>query len=110
MDVARRVTKRRGPTTPPHRVHRSLRHGEAAIAQAARARATASDPTLVGRAVQSLIERGLVTRERDEEDRRGYVLTLPAAGRRARDRVEKLRGELAAQVVSVLDERDLADF
>ena len=49
-------------------------------------------------------------RERSETDRREYVLELEAAGRRAKERVEKLRGELAERIVSALDERDLDDF
>jgi DNA-binding MarR family transcriptional regulator len=80
------------------------------ISQADLARATGTDPTLTGRALQTLIERGLVRRERSDEDRREYVLELGAAGRRAQERVEKLRASLAARVVSALDARDLDDF
>jgi DNA-binding MarR family transcriptional regulator len=80
------------------------------ISQADLARATGTDPTLTGRALQTLIERGLVRRKRSDEDRREYVLELGAAGRRAQDRVEKLRGRLAARVVAALDARDLEDF
>jgi DNA-binding MarR family transcriptional regulator len=57
-----------------------------------------------------LIERDLVRRERSDEDRREYVLELGPAGRRAQERVEKLRAQLAARVVAPLDERDLEDF
>jgi DNA-binding MarR family transcriptional regulator len=78
--------------------------------QADLARATGTDPTLTGRVLQTLIERGLVRRERSDEDRREYVLELSAAGRRVQERVEKLRGQLAARVVAVLEERDLEDF
>jgi DNA-binding MarR family transcriptional regulator len=80
------------------------------ISQAELARATGTDPTLTGRVLQTLIERGLVRRERSDEDRREYVLELGAAGRRARSRVEKLRAQVAARVVAALDERDLEDF
>jgi DNA-binding MarR family transcriptional regulator len=80
------------------------------ISQAALARATDSDIPLTGRAVQTLIERGLVHRERSEDDRREYVLTLTPAGRRLFERVTKLRDQLAARIVSALDDRDLADF
>jgi DNA-binding MarR family transcriptional regulator len=78
--------------------------------QAQLARATASDPTLTGRTLQTLIDRGLVRRERSEEDRREYVLDLTPAGRRVRDRVEKVRAEIAKQLVATLDDRDLDDF
>lgn len=84
------------------------RHSQ--ISQAALARATESDPTLTGRTLATLIERGLVRRERSAEDRREYVLELTAAGKRMRERVEKLRSEVTAQVVSALDDRDFEDF
>jgi DNA-binding MarR family transcriptional regulator len=89
-------------------LHHLGRHSR--ISQAELARATGADPTLTGRVLQTLIERGLLRRERSEEDRRQYVLELDAAGRRAQERVEKLRGQLAARIVAVLDERDLDDF
>lgn len=80
------------------------------ISQAELARATTTDPTLTGRVLQTLIERGLVQRRRSEEDRREYALELSASGRRAQARVEKLRTELAERLVAALDERDLDDF
>ena len=83
-------------------------HGR--TSQAELARATASDPTLTGRVLAALIDRGLVRRERSDEDRREYVLQLGAAGRRARDQVEKLRAGLAARIGEALDDRDLEDF
>jgi|SRR6516165_451446 DNA-binding MarR family transcriptional regulator len=89
-----------------------IRHiGQASrISQADLARATGTDPTLTGRILASLIERGLVRRQRSNEDRREYVLELSAAGRRTQARVESLRAQLAAQVVAALDERDVEDF
>ncbi len=74
------------------------------------ARATASHPTLTGRALQTLIDRGLVRRERSAEDRREYLLDLTPAGRRMRDRVVKVRSHIASAVVATLDDRDLDDF
>jgi DNA-binding MarR family transcriptional regulator len=88
-----------------------VRHlGLGPSSQAQLARATASDATLAGRALQTLIDRGLVRRERSDEDRREYVLDLTPAGRRVRDRVEKVRAQIAAQLVAALDDRDLEDF
>jgi DNA-binding MarR family transcriptional regulator len=80
------------------------------ISQADLARATVTDPTLTGRTLQALIDRGLVRRERSDEDRREYLLELTAAGRRAEKRVEALRADLAARLVEALDDRDLSDF
>jgi DNA-binding MarR family transcriptional regulator len=80
------------------------------MSQAELARATASDPTLTGRALATLIERGLVRRKRSDEDRREYVLELSAAGKRSRDQVERLRGKLADRIGEALDDRDLEDF
>lgn len=78
--------------------------------QAELARATDTDPTLMGRVLATLMERGLVRRERSEADRREYVLQLTATGRKAQERVERLRAQVAARIVAALDERDLADF
>lgn len=80
------------------------------LSQAELARATESDPTLTSRTLQTLIERGLVRRERSDTDRREYVLELAPAGRRVREQVEKLRAELVSRVVTALDDRDLDDF
>ncbi len=80
------------------------------LSQAELARATDTAPTLTGRLLQTLLQRGLVRRTRSNEDRREYVLDLGATGQRARRRVEEARGRFAARVVAVLDERDLRDF
>lgn len=78
--------------------------------QADLARATATDPTLTGRVLESLVERGWVRRERSQADRRQYVLTLSAQGRRVCERVNGARGEIAQRMVAALDERDVRDF
>lgn len=80
------------------------------ISQAALARATDTAPTLTGRLLQTLIQRGLVRRTRSQEDRRAYLLKLGASGQRVRRRVEEARARFAARVVAVLDQRDLQDF
>lgn len=80
------------------------------ISQAELARATDTDPALTGRAVQKLIEDGLVRRKRSNEDRREYVLELTAAGCRALGRVERARAQAGARIAAMLDERDLQDF
>jgi DNA-binding MarR family transcriptional regulator len=80
------------------------------ISQADLARATNTAPTLTGRALETLVERGWVRRRRSEEDRRQYVLELTASGERARERVEAARDTVIARVATVLDERDVQDF
>ena len=89
-----------------------LRHigKHAPMSQAEIARATATDPALMGRALQTLIERGWVLRERSVEDRRQYLLKLGAAGQRALKRIEVVRARLVERIVDPLDQRDLADF
>ena len=84
------------------------RHSQ--ISQADLARATDSDPTLTGRVLETLIERGWVRRERSEEDRRQYLLELSAAGKRASKRVTEARRQVARRMVAVLDDHDLEDF
>ncbi len=80
------------------------------ISQADLARATATAPTLTGRALETLVERGWVRRKRSEEDRRQYVLELTASGQRTRDRVEEARNGIIERITKVLDERDVEDF
>jgi DNA-binding MarR family transcriptional regulator len=80
------------------------------ISQADLARATQTAPTLTGRALEPLVERGWVRRKRSEEDRREYVLELTASGRRARQRVERAREGIIEQIATVLDEKDVEDF
>jgi len=80
------------------------------ISQAELARASDTDPTLTGRVLQGLIERGWVRRERSDQDRREYVLELSAPGKRIRERVEKARDGMLGRVVANLDDRDLEDF
>ena len=80
------------------------------ISQADLARATATAPTLTGRALETLVERGWVRRKRSEEDRREYVLELTASGQRTRERVEEARERDRERIAAVLDERDVEDF
>lgn len=80
------------------------------ISQADLARATDTAPTLTGRGLEPLIKRGWVRRKRSEEDRREYILELTPAGQRARERVEKARGRVIAQIEAALDDRDTKDF
>ena len=80
------------------------------ISQADLARATDTAPTLTGRAVEPLIERGWIRRKRSEEDRREYVLELTASGEKMRARIEAAREELIQHLAAVLDERDTEDF
>lgn len=80
------------------------------LSQAELARTTDTDPTLMGRVLATLLERGLVARERSDEDRREYRVALTAAGRRAQEKVERLRADVAARMVAALDEQDIADF
>jgi DNA-binding MarR family transcriptional regulator len=83
-------------------------HGR--MSQADLARATDTAPTLTGRALETLVERGWVRRKRSQEDRRQYVLELTAAGQRARERVEAARAGIAERIERVLDDRDRSDF
>jgi len=78
--------------------------------QAELARATDSDPTLVGRALQSLVERDWVRRARSESDKRAYLLSLGPAGRRACATVASQRDALALRITRALSQRDLDDF
>jgi DNA-binding MarR family transcriptional regulator len=89
-----------------------LRHigRDSRLSQADLARATETDPALIGRGLETLIERGWVRRKRSEEDRRQYILELTASGQRACKRVEEARRGVAERVAAALDERDEEDF
>jgi DNA-binding MarR family transcriptional regulator len=80
------------------------------ISQAELARATDAAPTLTGRVLEALVERGWVRRKRSPDDRRQYLLELTPSGQRARAWVEKARDSLAEQVGAVLDDRDVKEF
>jgi DNA-binding MarR family transcriptional regulator len=80
------------------------------ISQADLARATATAPTLTGRALETLVERGWVRRKRSEEDRRQYILELTASGQRMRERVEKARDGVIDRIADALDAKDIEDF
>ena len=80
------------------------------ICQAELARATGAAPTLTGRVLETLIERGWVRRRRCADDRRQYLLELTPSGQRARTWVEKARDSFAQQVGSILDDRDVKEF
>jgi len=80
------------------------------ISQADLARATDTAPTLTGRVIETLVERGWVRRKRSEQDRREYVLELTAAGQRARDKVEEARQKIIDRIEALLDQRDIDDF
>jgi DNA-binding MarR family transcriptional regulator len=89
-----------------------LRHlgAHGPVSQAELARATESDPTLTGRLLAPLVERGLIRRERSAVDRREYVLELGAAGRRLVAKIETQWAAVGARIAAALDDRDLADF
>jgi DNA-binding MarR family transcriptional regulator len=80
------------------------------ISQAQLARATRTWPTLTGRTVEALIERGWVRRKRSGEDRRQYVLELTASGKRVRERVDLARNGVMESLARVLDEKDAEHF
>jgi DNA-binding MarR family transcriptional regulator len=83
---------------------------ESQLSQAQLARATGTWPTLTGRTVETLIERGWVRRKRDGQDRRQYVLELTASGKRVRERVNLARSGVVEGLAKVLDEKDAEDF
>jgi DNA-binding MarR family transcriptional regulator len=83
---------------------------ETVRSQAELARATGSDPALTGRALEPLIERGLVRRKRSADDRRQYVVELTAAGHRANAKAGGLRADLTERITSALSSKDFDDF
>lgn len=71
---------------------------------------TSVDADKVTRAVDRLVNRGLVARKVDKEDRRRVVLTLTARGRRTYAEVDHVRRIVEAEFLSVLPPAELRGF
>ena len=82
----------------------------APISQAELARGTVTDPTLTGRALEPLIKKGWVRRERSATDKRQYVVELTPTGARVCKQVDAARDIIAQRLVEALDARDIEDF
>lgn len=70
------------------------------------ARRSSMDPDKVTRAVDQLVDKGLVARKVDREDRRRVVLTLTARGKRAYGEIDGMRRQVDVQFLSVLSESE----
>lgn len=80
------------------------------VSQAELARATETDPALLGRALKGMLDRGVLKRSRSKEDRRAYLIELGASGAALATRVEAASARMIQRIVSPFDARDLADF
>ena len=78
--------------------------------QAELARTTGTDPAALGRALRTLLDRGLVRRRRSREDRRAFALELTPEGDALLQQVVAARAVLLARVEDSLDARDRAAF
>jgi DNA-binding MarR family transcriptional regulator len=63
---------------------------------------TSLEPDKVTRAVDSLVEQGLVLRRQDPDDRRRVILSLSAKGRRTNDDIERVRHVLELEFLGIL--------
>jgi len=70
------------------------------------ARRSSMDPDKVTRAVDQLVDKGLVARKVDPEDRRRVVLTLTARGKRAFTEIDGMRRQVDVEFLSVLSESE----
>ena len=64
------------------------------------------DKGTVARGMMRLEDSGLITREKDEHDRRNYRLRLTPAGRLAMDRLNEIRTELESSLVKGMSDED----
>jgi DNA-binding MarR family transcriptional regulator len=71
---------------------------------------TSVDPDKVTRAVDRLVEKGLVARKVDGEDRRRIVLTLTARGRKVYAELDHVRRVVEEKFLSVLSNDELVRF
>jgi DNA-binding MarR family transcriptional regulator len=71
---------------------------------------TYMDKVRVSRAVQRLLERGLIERAMDEEDRRRSILRLSPEGAAIRAEVAPLALDIESRLMAVLSTEDRADL
>ena len=74
------------------------------------ARLAQMDTVAVSRAVTKLLDRGLVIRELDTEDRRRSVLDVSAEGRELHDQITPLASKLEASLLEELSEEEQRVF
>lgn len=89
-----------------------LRHLAASgpMSQAALARATETDPALLGRSLRPMLKARQLMRVVDENDGRAYVIELGPAGKALVVTSGKAIERLAKEFAAPLDAKDLADF
>jgi DNA-binding MarR family transcriptional regulator len=68
---------------------------------------TSLEPDKVTRAVDSLVEQGLVLRRQDPDDRRRVILSLSAKGKRTHDDIDRVRHVLELEFLGVLTPDEL---
>ncbi len=71
---------------------------------------TTMESDKVSRTVEMLVRKGFVLRTDDVEDRRRVILRLSAKGRKVHDDIDATRRSLDADMLSVLSDREQADF
>lgn len=89
-----------------------LRHVAAngSMSQAALARATETDPALLGRALKPMLKARQLVRVADKDDARAYVIEIGPAGKVLVTASGKAIERLAKAFTAPLDAKDLADF
>jgi DNA-binding MarR family transcriptional regulator len=80
------------------------------VSQAALARATETDPALLGRALRSLLQRGELKRSRSKEDARAFVVDLGIKGHALAEQINAANQQLIERLLSPFDARDFTDF
>ena len=78
--------------------------------QAALARATETDPALLGRALRGMLQRGELKRTKSKDDARAFVVDLGAKGHALAEQLNAANQALVARLVAPFDARDFADF
>ncbi len=84
--------------------------GKPGLSAVAVARLAQMDTVAVSRAVTKLLDRGLVIREIDSEDRRRSVLDVSAEGRELHDQITPLASKLEASLLEELTEEEQRVF
>jgi DNA-binding MarR family transcriptional regulator len=73
-------------------------------------RSTITDPAATGRTVDTLIKRGWIDQREHPTDRRQWVVQLTSKGKQIAREVERLRHQLATDVISKLSHSEKKTF
>lgn len=108
--MARRINDGRGDISRPDYIVLARLAARECTRSRELADAEGLDPSTMSRRIASLVERGLVQRSTDPQDRRAHTLALTDAGQQALSSERQRRVALVTDALADWDEADKADL